>query len=104
MKPKWLDKKESYRTKSDKRVKKVAKSLGGRVVSNSGATWFEKGDIVIADNLLEHKQTEKESFKLDKVVLQKTYRDAVKAGKVPVLMIDFGSYYVIGQIFKGGIK
>lgn len=104
MKPKWMDKKDAHRTKSDKRVKKVAKSLGGRVVSNSGATWYEKGDIVVGDNLLEHKQTEKASFKLDKAVLKKTYRDAVKAGKVPVLMIDFGDYYTIGQIFKGGIK
>jgi len=44
-----MDKKVSERVKSDKRVKKVAKAMGGKVVSNSGATWFEKGDIVTKD-------------------------------------------------------
>jgi len=62
MKPKWLNKKISEREKSDKRVAKIAKKTGGRIVANSGATAFSKGDIRYKDSLLEHKQTSKKSF------------------------------------------
>lgn len=103
MKPKWLTKQESYRTKSDKRVKKIAKRTGGKVVSNSGATWFEKGDISYGASLLEHKMTEKDSFKLNKAVLYKTRKEAIKAGKKPFVMIDFGDIFLVGQVFKGGV-
>lgn len=100
MKPKWLTKKESERTKSDKRVAKIAKRTGGFVTPNSGATFFKKGDIQYKNCLLEHKQTSKNSFKLDKLVLSKTYKDAIKEGKEPWVMIDFGDYTLVGLVTK----
>ncbi|TDI96934.1 MAG: hypothetical protein E2O29_01490 [Deltaproteobacteria bacterium] len=100
MKPKWLTKKESERKKSDKRVAKVAKNTGGFVTPNSGATAFKKGDIQYSDVLLEHKLTAKESFKLNKELLIKTYKDGIKEGKDPWIMVDFGSYSLTGLVKK----
>lgn len=102
MKPKWLTKKESERKKSDKRVAKIAKSTGGFVTPNSGATAFKKGDIQYDNVLLEHKLTSKDSFKLNKSLLIKTYKDAVKEGKDAGIMIDFGTYSLTGLIKRHG--
>lgn len=101
MKPKWMDKKEAFRTKSDKRVRKIAKKTGGYVTPNSGATSFKKGDISYVDTLVEHKMTSKDSFKLNKDMLQKIYYEAIKEGKEPVVMIDFGEILLIGKVQKG---
>jgi len=98
--PKWMDKKESHRTKSDKRVKAIAKATGGRVVANSGATPWSKGDIRYDDCLLEHKQTGKKSFKLNEDLLSKHFYDSALAGKDAAVMIEFKDYYLVGRIFK----
>lgn len=100
MKPKWLTKTESQRTQSDRKVKALAKKTGGRVVANSGATPWAKGDIRYAESLLEHKFTHKKSFKLDEQILSKHYKDAVKAGKDADVMIEFNDYYLVGRVFK----
>lgn len=100
MKPKWLYDNESYREKSDKRVKKIAKQTGGRITPNSGATPFSKGDIVYPEHLLEHKQTAKSSYKLNKEDLFKIYYEALREGKEPIFMVDFGSIAFIGRIQK----
>ena len=102
MKPKWLTKKESERKKSDKRVSKIAKNTGGFMTPNSGATAFKKGDVQYPDALLEHKLTSKESFKLNKELLVKTYKDAIKEGKDPWIMVDFGDYSLTGIVKRHG--
>jgi len=104
MKPKWLNKEEPHRIKSDKRVAKIAKKMGGKPVANSGATNWKKGDIRFADTLLEHKMTGKKSFKLNKEMLEKHYNDATKEGKDGMVMIDFGDIYLIGWIGKSPLK
>lgn len=98
--PKWMTKQDADRTKSDKRVKKIAKATGGRVVPNSGATPFAKGDISYEGQLVEHKMTAKQSFKLDKLILIKIYNEALKVGKEPVVMIDFGDVTLTGRVTK----
>ena len=98
--PKWLNNNESYREQSDKRVKKIAKQTGGRVTPNSGATPFGKGDISYPEHLTEHKQTSKASYKLNKEDLFKIYSEALREGKEPVFMIDFGSIALIGHVKK----
>lgn len=95
-----MEKQESYRTKSDKRVKQIAKKTGTRITPNSGATPFKKGDLQSATELIEHKMTSKDSFKLNKEVLSKTYTDAIKSGKIPILIVDFGDYVLRGEIQK----
>lgn len=99
-KPKWLQKTESKRKQSDKRVKKVAKATGGKPVANSGATYFSKGDISYEAALLEHKMTSKKSFKLSESDLAKHYRDSVKAGKRPLFMVEFDTHTIVGEIQK----
>ena len=92
--------KESYREKSDKRVRKIAKNTGGHVTPNSGATPFSKGDITYPNHLLEHKMTAKQSYILNKSDLIKIYTEALRASKEPVFMIDFGSIVLVGQVKK----
>lgn len=100
MKPKWMNNKSTHRQKSDKRVKKVAKKYGAKVVANSGATPWGKGDIKSDTDMIEHKMTSKKSYKLNKLDLQKLYSDAVKEGKSPVFMIDFGDIHLAGYVYK----
>ncbi len=100
MKPKWMVKKESHRQVSDKRVKKVAKKYGAKVVANSGATPWSKGDIKSVKDMIEHKMTGKKSYKLNKLDLTKLYSDAIKEGKNPVFMIDFGDICLTGYVHK----
>ena len=100
MLPKWMNKEDSYRGQSDKRVQKIAKATGGRVTPNSGATPFSKGDISYPNDLLEHKMTAKQSYKLNRADLFKIYNEALKEGKEPMFMIDFGDIVLAGRVFK----
>lgn len=104
MKPKWLNNDESYREKSDKRVKKIAKQSGGRMTVNSGATLVGKGDISYPTELLEHKMTAKQSYKLHKSDLVKIYYEALRESKEPVFMIDFGEFSLVGYVRKMNLK
>jgi folylpolyglutamate synthase/dihydropteroate synthase len=98
--PKWLTEQSSKRSLSDKKVSNIAKKTGGKVVANSGATLFSKGDIRYENALAEHKYTDKKSYKLNACDLQKIYQDATKVRKDPVFIIDFGSFMLVGQVFK----
>ena len=100
MQPKWMNNKETHRQKSDKRVKKVAKKYGVHVVANSGATPWSKGDLKSDKEMIEHKMTGKQSYKLNKLDLLKLYSDAIKEGKNPVFMIDFGDIALTGHVHK----
>ncbi len=100
MKPKWMNNKDTHRQKSDKRVKKVAKKYGAKVVANSGATPWSKGDLKLHNNMIEHKMTGKKSYKLNKSDLLKLYSDAVKEGMNPIFMIDFGEVMLTGCVRK----
>ncbi|GAG11741.1 unnamed protein product, partial [marine sediment metagenome] len=57
---------------SNAQEKKVAKALGGKKVPNSGATAFNKGDVVLKDWLIECKTsaTPKKSFSVKKEWLE----------------------------------
>lgn len=100
MNPLWLNKPKSVRAKSDKKVTILAKQTGGRVVANSGATPFSKGDIRYESSLAEHKYTDKKSYKLNASDLQKIYQDATKARKDPLFIIVFSGFTLVGQVFK----
>ncbi len=100
MKPKWMGKNESQRTKSDKRVTRIAKKYGAKPVANSGATPWSKGDIKTDTDMIEHKMTRNKSYKLNKLDLEKLYSDAIKEGKNPIFMIDFGDIALTGHVHK----
>jgi hypothetical protein len=95
-----MENSDSVREKSDKKVKRLANKTGGHVVPNSGATFFRKGDLSYSDSLVEHKFTEKNSFKLDRLVLVKIYKEALMVGKEPIIFIDFGDYQLVGHVQK----
>lgn len=100
-KPNWLNKKQPSRTTSDKKVKKLAKDLGGRTVANSGATNFSKGDLKVDNFLVEHKYTDSKSFKLNVNDLHKIYVDAAKCGKNAMFIIEFTEgYHLVGTVTK----
>ena len=88
---------------SKKQEKEVAKQLGGKTVSNSGATRFDKGDAQTKDFLLECKTATKQqkSFTIKKEWLLKKKEEAFAMGKdYNALVFDFGDskrYYIIDE-------
>ena len=90
---------------SNKQEKKVAKALGGKQVSNSGATPFYKGDVTTEDWLIECKTTTaplKASFSIKREWLEKNKEEAFAMNKhYSALAFSFGedepNYYVIDE-------
>ena len=87
--------KNSTRYYSGKQEKQIAKLTGGRVVANSGATAFNKGDIT-TDNILVECKTcikEKQSFAIKKDWLDKLEEEAFAMNKpYSVLAFNYGEY------------
>ena len=89
---------------SKQQEKAVAKSTGGKVVANSGATRFNKGDVVTEHLLIEckTKTSPTNSFAIKKEWLEKNKEEALAMGKqYPVLAFNYGpgepNYYVIDE-------
>ena len=93
---------------SNKQEKSVAKAVGGKQVSNSGATAFNKGDVTTDSMLLECKtcMENKKSFSIKREWLEKNKEEAFEMGKsYSALVFNFGpdteNYYVIDEkLFK----
>lgn len=93
---------------SNKQEKKVAKAVSGKKVANSGATAFDKGDVTLADMLIECKTSmeEKKSFSIKKEWLEKNKEEAFEMGKsYSALAFRFSpdgeDYYIIDEkLFK----
>lgn len=88
---------------SNQQEKKVARAVGGKQTANSGATLFQKGDVVTADFLIEAKTVTKEqkTFTIKKEWIEKNKEEAFAMGKpYSALVFDFGDgeqHYVISQ-------
>lgn len=89
---------------SSKQEKYVAKSLGGKVQPNSGATPFLKGDVVANDWLVECKTqtTSKKSITIKKEWLEKLEEERFAMRKPNMtLAFNFGPdeeiYYVVTE-------
>lgn len=54
---------------------------------NSGALWFDKGDLKTADYVIEVKYTEKKGYRITTKLLKKLWEDALEANKLPLLTI-----------------
>lgn len=102
-----LTNKNCTRYYSNLQENRVAKSLGGRVVANSGGTKFAAGDVIIdsADMLVECKtsMTDKKSFSIQEEWVEKNTKDAFAVRKTnTALAFSFDSdasnvYYVINE-------
>lgn len=89
---------------SDKQEKAVAKAVGGKQTSNSGATPFSKGDVRTDNWLIECKTatSTKASFSIKREWLDKNREEAFAMRKdYNALCFDFGDngnrYYVIDE-------
>ena len=90
---------------SNRQEKKVAKAVHGKQTANSGATAFQKGDVVTEDWLIECKTKTKDSssFTIKEDWLLKNEEEAFAMGKNnSALCFDFGPsankrYYVISE-------
>lgn len=99
--------KNSTRYYSNKQEKQVAKTLKAKKQSNSGATSFQKGDVITDLFLLECKTKTKDSdsFTIKKDWFIKNEEEAFSMGKLyNALVIDFGDgieHYIIDEsLFK----
>lgn len=89
---------------SKKQEDKVAKTVGGKQTANSGATAFQKGDILTDQFLLEckTKTTHSESISIKKEWLEKNTQEAVFMGKpYSAIVFNFGpdeeNHYIIDE-------
>lgn len=90
---------------SKKQETKVAKAVNGKRQSNSGATAFDKGDIITDQFLIECKTkvTDCKSFTIKEDWLLKNEEEAFAMGKNnSALCFDFGPsankrYYVVSE-------
>ena len=89
---------------SKQQEKKVAKKLGGKRQANSGATAFQKGDVITDQFLVECKTKTKDSksFTIKEDWLLKNEEEAFAMGRDSALCFDFGPsankrYYVISE-------
>lgn len=69
--------------------KRVAEDLGGRRQPGSGNQWHAKGDVKSPEFLIECKQTDKLSYRLERAVLDKIETEAILAGKQALLQVEF---------------
>lgn len=97
-KPGWLDKDENPRKFSQRREKKIAKKMGAKLTANSGARWHSKGDMKTADSLIEVKSTAGTTMVVHKAWLEKIRDEAVKVCKDPMVVLDFGSVQLVGNV------
>lgn len=95
--------KKSTRYYSSSQEKKVAKAIHGKQVANSGATCFNKGDVITDEWLIEckTKMSESKSFSIKKEWLTKNKEERFAMGKsYGALVFSFGdgeNYYVLDE-------
>lgn len=95
--------KNSTRYYSGRQEKNIARTLGGKVVPNSGAITFGAGDVVLEKWLIEAKTKtiESESFSIKKEWLEKNKEEAFAMRKdFNALAFDFGdgkNYYIVDE-------
>lgn len=89
---------------SKQQEKKVAKKLGGKRQANSGATAFQKGDVITDQFLVECKTKTKDSksFTIKEDWLLKNEEEAFAMNRNSALCFDFGPsankrYYIISE-------
>lgn len=85
--------KDPTRSFSSKQEKTVAKDLNGKQTKNSGATQFQKGDILLENFLVEckTKTSDCDSISIKKEWLEKIVKESLFMGKDnAALVFDFG--------------
>ena len=96
---------------SDKQEKSIVKALGGKQTKNSGATMFQKGDIILDTWLIEAKTktSPSDSMSIKKEWLEKNAKESLFMGKkYSALAFNFGpdqpNYYIIDEYLFQTLK
>ena len=96
--------KKPTRFYSDKQEKQIVKAVGGKQTKNSGATLFQKGDVLTDQFLLEAKTktTPSETISIKKEWFTKNKSEALFMGKpYSAVVFNFGpdqeNYYIIDE-------
>lgn len=89
---------------SHKQETAVARATGGKLISNSGATMFAKGDLTTDQFLIEckTKTTHTDSISIKKAWLEKNQQEALFMGKkYSAVVFNFGpdepNHYIIDE-------
>jgi len=93
--PKYLQR--NVKRQGQKAEKRVKRTL------NSGALWFDKGDLKTSKYLIEVKHTNKKGFRITDKLLRKLIDEAYSVHKEPLLIIYIGNYKVISRIERNEI-
>lgn len=72
--------------------KVVAKVINGRLIPNSGAGAFKKGDVVNSTFLLDTKYTDSESYIFNLDTFDTLEVQATQLDKLPAIAIGFGNH------------
>lgn len=101
------DNKHPTRWYSNKQEKSVAKSINGKQTKNSGATTFQKSDVLTNNFALEckTKTTNSNSISIKKEWFDKLINESIQMGKkYSAIVINFGpdkpyneNYYIIDE-------
>ena len=90
---------KNLKKQGESQEKKLAKKLGMKIQSGSGAPWHCKGDLRGAFILCESKNTNKNSISVKLSWLEKIEHEANRIGRIPLLIIGFGEkYYKISKL------
>lgn len=73
--------KKSNKQKGSDFEKKVVQSI------NSGAIWFQKGDLRTDDYVIEVKYTDKKGYRVSTKILEKIWNEALEANKLPLMIV-----------------
>lgn len=95
-KPKWLNKEQTTRSRSDKQETRLAKKFGGRKTSNSGAK-FGENDVKTPDFSIEAKTTKSEQFilKLKELKKMQTKTPFHKKGLFAINFENTGDEFIL---------
>ena len=81
---------KTQRKKSIAQEDRIAKKYdGGRRVPGSGSSPRADGDVSTDEFLIEAKLTEQKGYRVTHAVLEKITREAMGAGKTPLLELEF---------------
>jgi len=87
----WGERQDKQRQnrRSARQERRIAREVGGRVQPGSGSSPRARGDVKAAEELIEMKYTDKDSFVVKKSVWLEHVRRARVNGRDPVMIVEF---------------
>lgn len=97
--PSYMNDKEDSPSKRGRKQENKA-----RLHINSGAVWFDKGDLSVKEGadkyLLDVKHTNGKTFTLNKLKCAKLFEMAMSKQKIPAYLIYFGDSFIVKCVIE----